>query len=129
MRRLRRLVAASALVACGACSAAEGAREAQSVVPLTVQITSPIPTYADGELQISVGQGVSVTVSVTPGDHVEEVDVRAADPDALLGRLGHGPYTFFLSASVPGEGGKRQVCALATDAAGSNGEACFWAVP
>ncbi len=129
VRRLLGPASAGALVAVAACGSGDGAREAQSAQPLTVQIGSPLPTYAAGELEISVGEGVSVTFSVTPGDHVESVEVRAADPDALLGRLGHGPYAFWLSKSVPGEAGRRQVCALATDAAGSNGEACFWAVP
>jgi hypothetical protein len=129
--------ALGAIVACAACAASasagcavdEGSREAQSVAPLEVQIADPVPTYRNGVLEVSVGEGAWVTFSVTPAGHLELVELRASDPDALLGRLGHGPFKFWLSKATPGEGGRRQVCALASDAADSHGDACFWAVP
>lgn len=121
--------AAFAALSGAGCAVDEGSREAQSLTPLEVQISDPVPTYRNGVLEVPVGEGAWVTFTVTPADHLELVELRAADPDALLGRLGHGPFKFWLSKATPGEGGRRQVCALASDAAGSHGESCFWAVP
>ncbi len=127
--RILALLACGVGAACAGCGVDEGSREAQSVTPLEVQIADPIPTYRDGVLELSVGEGAWVTFTVAPAEHLELLELRASDPDALLGRLGHGPFKFWLAKATPGEGGRRQVCALASDAADSHGEACFWAVP
>jgi hypothetical protein len=124
-------VTAACVLAIGSvgCTVDEGSREAQALTPLAVRLTDPIPTYQDGSLAVSVGEGVWVTFDVSPADHLELVELRASDPDALLGRLGHGPFKFYLAKSVIIGGAPRQLCALASDAAGTHGDACFWAVP
>lgn len=134
MRRVRssapRWLSTCALaLACAGCAVDEGSREAQSVTPLTVRLVEPIPTFQGGSLEVSVGEGAWVTFEITPAEHLELVELRASEPEALLGRLGHGPFRFFLAKSVVVGGAPRQLCALAEDAAGAHGDTCFWAVP
>lgn len=129
----RAWLARLALLACAwagaGCTVDEGSREAQTLTPLSVRLSDPIPTYQDGNLAVSVGQGVWVTFEVAPADHLELFELRASEPEQLVGRLGHGPFKLFLPKEIVVNGAPRQLCALATDAADTHGDACFWAVP
>jgi MYXO-CTERM domain-containing protein len=111
------------------CSSKDGLREGQSAVaPLTVKLLDPIPTYKDGELQISVGEGRTLVADVAPVDDLEMVELHGLLPDETFARVAHAPFNLFLPKSAPGAEGKRLVCITATDARGGTGETCFSAV-
>jgi hypothetical protein len=116
------------IIACAGCASKEPMREAQSIAPPIVRLTDPIPTYKDGDLQISVGEGRWLEATVTPTTDLEEVVLRGVTPDETFARVAHAPFRFFLPKSAPGAEGRRLVCITATDAAQQSGETCFLAV-
>jgi len=134
IRRVRRGLPAACAAGCiMACSSDPSDRESssQSVAPPTVKIVDPIPTFENGELQISIGSGRQVEARVTPSTAIDRVELSLSDtePPTVIGRLGHGPFRFFVPQWVIGEAGARPLCIAAVDAYDRRSEACFQAVP
>jgi len=125
--RKRFVLALVAAIALG-CAYGESGRDAQSTRPLTVRIKNPIPTFRDGDLQLSVGEGKTLEVEVDPVDDLEMVELTARSPDVTLARVAHAPFLLFLPKWAPGPDGQRLVCVTATNASDEIGETCFLAV-
>ncbi len=118
-----------ALLGLAACSGGNGERTAQFVPgPPHVRVLTPIPTNNGGDLEIAVGDGASLTLEMTPIDQLDRLELRALDPEELVGRLGHAPLTFALTPTLLGKSGRRQLCADVYDASGASAETCFFLV-